>query len=122
MAKVANFPIKFLLEETQGTNMTRIQICVQVTFPELKLVEPKISTLKIYNVDPWKNEELQQPQQWVVPIHAMTHMGVVDGSITFAITELKAYSSEEPYHRILWALSLQNIDASQNLPLHSTIQ
>ena len=86
--------------------MTQMQVCTHVTFPELKSVEPKISTLKIYNINSWKNEEPEQPQ-WVAPVRSATYMGVVGGSISFAITELKAYNSEEPYYRTLWVLSLQ---------------
>jgi len=60
------------------------------TIPEVEAVEPKISTVRIYNANSWRNEESEQPNEWTRQFPKTTE-GVLDGSQIGYITEVTNY-------------------------------
>lgn len=73
-------------------NEMQIQINLRLkTIPEMEAVEPKISTLRIYNANSWRHEEPRDLNLWHNPLFRKTTMGVLDGSQIGYITEVTNY-------------------------------
>lgn len=75
----------------------QIQVNLHLTtFPEIEAIEPKISTIRIYNTNSWKNDEPKELNEWHNELFAKTIEGV-DGSYHGYITIVHDYFGRTLY-------------------------